>query len=207
MTIFRSSSSTPYTSIDYFVQNSFLGKAPPNDTQGFLKPSRFGIKFTLPNGIFGANNKQIIEDFLTDNVESIDIPSITLTENQVALRHQLTDRTTQDITAVFFESPGMSIKHAMWTWINTAIQRDSDIANFSRKYLDEISGQLEIIPILRDGEIATRTHKFDYVFPISTNPFQFNIGTDNEIGKMTVRFKYRYHTIDSGPGGFGQGPI
>jgi len=197
MTIFRNSSNTPYTSIDYFVQNSFLGKSAPNDTKGFLKPSRFGVKFTLPNGVDFDANKTTIEDFLTDNIESIDIPSINLTEQQVALRHQLTDRTTQEITAVFFESPGMSIKHAMWKWINTAIERESDSNNFSRKYLDEIRGQLEIIPILRDGQIATRIHKFDYVFPIATNAFNFNIGTDNEVGKMTVRFKYRYHVIEA----------
>ena len=112
------------------------------------------------------------------------------------MRHAIDNRGSGDLTATFFESQGMAITTAMYNWINAIATYKSDTDNFRRAYLDDIKAEIRIFPIQNDGEIAPRFHRFTDVFPISSGPTNFDFQADNEIGKLSVRFKYRYHLLE-----------
>jgi hypothetical protein len=189
-----------FTSLDYFIDNSFLGRAAPNDEKGFLKLSRFGVLFVLPGDVnFSTQtnvSKDVVEEFMENNVKSIDIPSVTLSESRVVTRTHIGDRNPTDITITFFESPGLSIHNSVMNWMNEIIEFKSDIDNFRRKYLDEVTARVEVFPLMGDDSRGQRKQVFSDVFPVSINPIQLNIEADNEVGTVAIRFRYRFHTVE-----------
>lgn len=190
-----------FTSLDYFINNSFLGKAAPGDERGFLRTSRFAAKFTLPVNVEFLTgetvSKNVIEDFMESNVKSMEIPAVTITEAKVGIRTHIGDRNPSDITITFFESPGLSIHDSVRNWINDIVDLRSDSDNFARKYLDDVTAIIELFPILGSGSRANRKQVFTDVFPISVNPIQLNIEEDNIVGTTVVRFRYRFHTVET----------
>lgn len=191
-----------FTSLDYFVNNSFLGRAAPGDEKGFLRLSRFAVRFTLPPALefltenAGAST-QVIQDFLESNVKSMDIPTVSVSHSQIGLRTQIGDRGPTDLSITFFESPGWSVHDVMRNWINETVDWRSDIENFNRKYLDEIKGGIEVFPLMGSGQRGTRKQVFSDVFPITINPISLNIEDDNTVGTVVIRFKYRFHTVET----------
>jgi len=187
-----------FISIDYFVNNSFLGKGGKRGFPGFLKPNKYGVRFVLPtdNTIDFSETINNIQDFLSDNIISIDIPGFVMGDSPAPLSQILERRVTGDISVQFYEDASMSVRNAMWEWMNATIKHKSDTDNFERKYIDDIKGKIEVIPILHDGNMAPRMDVFDYVYPVSIGPTSYNIGDENSVGKIPVQFKYRYHNIE-----------
>lgn len=198
---------TPFTSIDYFLHNSFLGKKAPNGGEkGFLRQDRFKVEFELPtvvatsdhgNEVFPGYSSTDIAQFLSDNIITIEAPSFTLAEEETPLRHNITRRTTDVFTVTFFEDPTLSVKNVMWNWIDKIVRQKADNDNFERHYLDEIIGKIKIKPIKYDGNTSNRYDVLDYVFPRATSPITYDIGQENEVGKISVTFKYRFHYMES----------
>ena len=189
------SGATPFTSIGYFVENSFLNKAPGNIT-GFLKPSRFGASFRPPRGIFGSDT-ELLGNMLRDNIESIEVPALNVAQQDAPfpLAQQITDRSVSNFSAVFYESAEMQIFLNMYKWVNASVSHYDDDNNYSRRYLDDVKGEIDIVPITLNGEVSRIKHTLTFVRPTQVQPVQFNIGSENEVAKVTVSFAYRYHTM------------
>lgn len=184
-----------FTSIDYFINNSFIGKPAKSGFPGFLKTSRFGARFELPS-VFGNESSTNVQEYMTNNIASFEIPGFNLSEEETPLRHSLIRRSVGTITAVFYEDPIISIENAIFKWMNTIITHNSDTDNFQRQYLDDIKGTIRLFPLLLDGDVAPRNHLFSDVFPTSVSPVTFDISDENSVGRVTVTLKYRYHIIE-----------
>lgn len=183
-----------FTSIDHFLNNSFLGKGANSLYPGFLKPSRFGVTFDLPSIIFGTDILNI-QNYLSDNVISAEIPAFDVPIEDTPLRQSFGSRSTTSMSINFFEDAIMSVRHTMWKWIDFTVKHQSDTDNFERHYLDEVKAAISIVPILLDGNMAPIKHFFDYIFPVAVNPMTFDISDENTVGKTTVTFKYKYHSM------------
>ena len=189
---------TNYTSIDYFIENSFLGKPGFANHTGFLRPSRFGVTYELPVIVFENYNTTItnVHSFLTDNTLSMEVPGFELTDAQTPLRHSIENRNTGNISVTFYEDVNLSVRTAMWHWMDFIVRHRADDDNFERHYLDDIQGSITCIPLLPNGKMASRKEVFKYVFPTVINPVNYDTSEENIIGKTTVTFRYRYHYVD-----------
>lgn len=177
------------TSIDDFISNSFL------NSEGFLKPSRFEIEFDRLPEFLG--NTAEINNIMKFNIVSVGLPPFSIQEaDNNPLRHRIVMRNTDNISMQFFESKDISIKDLMFNWIDEMVRHRSNIDNFQRRYFDDITASLRVYPLKPDGTRTARYDRFLDVFPVSAGQIQYDIGDENNIGKIDITFKYRFHMIE-----------
>ena len=189
-----------FVSLDHFVANSFMGRPAKLGYPGFFKNSRFYVAFDLPKDIVFSDesNTTTVEQYLSNNIETIEMPSVSISSSPTPFSHQINQRVEEgQINAVFFEDPIMSVRNVMWSWINSMSDKRSDHDNIMRSYLSEIAGTIRIYPLTLDGSKGTRHDQLIDVFPIAVAPKGLDIKAEQEVGKTNVTFKYRYHSIIS----------
>jgi len=184
-----------FASITNFVDNSFY-----NTDVGFLKPSRFETKWNKLPTVGGYSD---MESKLQQNIETISTPGFSISASEHAYNNKFTERDFGGtITATFFESGNLELKSYFWNWMEM-IQGKQDQKKLSqRSYFVDIVGSLEVSPILNRVDYKTeldinknRKEVFGEVFPTNVDGYSFNVGSDNEITKISVSFKYRFYKI------------
>ncbi len=180
-----------YGKVQKFIQNSYF-------RTGFLKLSDFEIAFVDYQSVISSFNlTPDLFDKMLYNIKSIEVPAFTIEIDEMPYRQRLVKRTLGDITTVFYESADSEIRRNMYKWINGIIEDDSDIMNYKRKYFDDCVVNLNVKQILPTGYLASNTQweYFKDVYPVSVSALSLDQTTENDVGTVTIQWKYKHHSI------------
>lgn len=180
--------------IQNFLNNSLL-----SNEQGILRANRFVCIIDLPlidkasatyNSI--KNSELLMWHCFSANCPdyAIDIES---TEVNSWNRLYFKSRTDQDLELTFFETADLKLRSFFAAWIDEGYNN----VTMSRRYIKEIEAKsLKIIPI-NGNSIGVKSDIFWDVVPSSVNSLDFDVSAENSYLKTSVKFKYRFHTIDN----------
>ena len=184
-----------YTSIDNFISNSFI------NSEGFLKPSRFKVDFTFPSEFspFDGTQQNVLKLMLQNNIISASLPNFGVSDSaKPQFRTLFTSRIKDNITMTFYESADLKIKTYIWAWINAIVQNDNSNEkqnDWQREYYDNIIASVNVHTIKGDDNNSIFFDRFTEIYPITAGNITYDQTDENNFGKITVTFKYRYHYI------------
>jgi len=175
-----------FTSPEYFIENSWL------NGDGFLNLSRFYVNFIRMPSIA----LPISSDELRDNLIKIDLPGINLGVDVSKLSVVVKDRNIgSDLSMTFWEESNMKVRDSFSIWMNSIVDRRDELASVNRNYFDDVSSDIEVIPINGVGDIINKKDVFVGVIPTSISGSNFDYA-ENEFGTVTIGFKARFHRIE-----------
>lgn len=178
---------TDFLNVQNFLQNSTLF-----DAHGILRSNRFMVLLNTPNVFKGAKTS----DWLEWQVLNAFCPDITVDVDSIEVNalpfYYLKSRADQELEIGFLDSASLIVRSFFYNWINAGFNQITR----KRAYIDEISaGQMKIFPLDHKGEAVRADVLYD-VFPVSVSSIDYDLQSENQFIKTSVKFVARYHTIE-----------
>lgn len=182
-----------YTNIEKFIGSSFIKKS----KTGLLRPNRFKVFISPPNKLSGGLSGEDI----TFNAVAVQNPEIEVSVKDLMLNNRrwsyYEERIDSDLMITFLETPDLKISRYFNEWIRLGF----DVITKKRKFLKDIVGNsIKVVPLNADGTLSTHCHVFYEVFPFGIGDINYDFESENQIQKITVKFKYVVHDIGTTSG-------
>ncbi len=185
-----------FTSIEHFIQNSFLSQG------GFFKPSRFQVEFIPTGAKLGEFTDIDLFTWLKENIITASVPQFALNISETSYRMSVNGRNPEgELSMSFYESFDLRIRRNIHQWISNTVEKQGIDHNFKRLYVDDVKCDIKVYPLGGDGnkiKMGNGDEVFDYfqtAIPTSVSGLNYNIATENEAGTTTINFKYHYHSV------------
>jgi hypothetical protein len=136
-------------------------------------------------------------DWLEWQVLNAYCPDITVETEAIEVNalpfYYLKSRTDQQLEIGFLDSSDLTVRAFFYDWINAGF----DLITRKRVYIDDISSEkMKIFPLDYKGR-ATRADVLYHVFPVAISSIDYDLQSENQFVKTSVKFIFRYHTCES----------
>lgn len=166
------------------------------DNLGIPLTNRFACLLNAPAG--DATLKK--NGWLEIQVIGVDCPNISIDSAELELnglrRFYFKGRTDGDLTITFLESSDLVLRRFFYEWIKQAVDIDFT-GGVKRHYMSEFAASdIIVAPLDFEGK-AHYGDRFIKIFPVNIHDITYNYGTNNDIIKTAVTFKYMFHQVAS----------